>query len=412
MQVRSASTATSPSTSAQDFGLDFALCQRALVTGVDETGAPLTSTASSTRPTAAQATAVAAGMAEVAHSARLVGKQVIIVAGRSDALVPVNHNARAYTASKYPPHAQPLWTGERYRHDRIRVAYLSADFHDHATAYLMAELFELHDHASFEIHVFSFGVDKSGAMRQRLSNAVTRFYDVNAASDAQIATMLRQQEIDIAIDLKGFTQHSRSAIFSYRAAPVQVNYLGYPGTMGAPYIDYIIADRHIIPAEDDCYYQEKVVRLPDSYQVNDSKRVIADDTPSRAELGLPANGFVFCSFNNHYKITPDVFAVWMRLLARVPGSVLWQLCDNPLAITNLQQQAQLHGIDPVRLVFAGRMSSPLHLARQRLADLFLDTLPCNAHTTASDALWMGLPLLTCQGDAFVGRVASSCASAS
>lgn len=314
--------------------------------------------------------------------------------------------ARIYIADRYPPRPA-LWRGEIYRHQRIRIAYLSADFHDHATAYLMAELFELHDHASFEIHVFSFGVDKSGAMRQRLSNAVTRFYDVNAASDAQIATMLRQQEIDIAIDLKGFTQHSRSAIFSYRAAPVQVNYLGYPGTMGAPYIDYIIADRHIIPAEDDCYYQEKVVRLPDSYQVNDSKRVIADDTPSRAELGLPANGFVFCSFNNHYKITPDVFAVWMRLLQQVSGSVLWLLGSNPEAEANLRLAAQEHGVDPVRLVFAARTSLPGHLARHRQADLFVDTVPVNAHTGASDALWAGLPVLTVTGRAFAGRVAGS-----
>lgn len=313
--------------------------------------------------------------------------------------------AQIYAADKYPPQT-PLWQGEKYTHDRIRIAYLSADFHDHATAYLMAELFELHDAKQFDVHVFSFGVDKRGAMRQRLAKAC-QFHDVVDANDAKIAALLRQHEIDIAIDLKGFTQHSRTTIFSYRAAPIQVNYLGYPGTMGAKYIDYIIGDSHIIPPEDDRHYQEKVVRMPDSYQVNDSKRLIANYTPTRAELQLPEDAFVFCCFNNHYKITAEVFAVWMRLLTQVPGSVLWLLGSNPEAESNLRQSAQNLGVEPERLVFAARMGLPEHLARHRQADLFLDNVPVNAHTGTSDALWAGLPVLTITGQAFAGRVAGS-----
>lgn len=315
--------------------------------------------------------------------------------------------ARQYARQEYPAKPAPLWQGEIYRHERIRIAYLSADYYNHATAYLMAELFARHDQRRFETIAISFGPNPQDVMRQRMEGLFSRFIDVRERSDQEIALLLRELEIDIAVDLKGYTRDSRMGILAYRPAPVQVNYLGYPGTLGADYIDYIIADRHLIPPGHEPYYQEQVVRLPDSYQVNDRQRLVAPDTPSRAQAGLPEQGFVFCSFNNHYKLSPEMFAVWMRLLARVPGSVLWQLCDNAVAIANLQQQAQQHGIDPARLVFAGRLSSPFHLARQRLADLFLDTLPCNAHTTASDALWMGLPLLTCQGETFVGRVASS-----
>lgn len=314
-------------------------------------------------------------------------------------------SAQIYAADKYPPQP-PLWRGEKYTHDRIRIAYLSADFHDHATAYLMAELFELHDSNRFDVHVFSFGVDKRGSLRQRLEQA-TQFHEVASVSDSEIADLLRKHEMDIVIDLKGFTQNSRTTIFSYRAAPIQVNYLGFPGSMGAGYIDYIIADSHIIPPEDDRYYQEKVVRMPDSYQVNDSKRFIAERTPTRAELQLPENAFVFCSFNNHYKITPNVFAVWMRLLKQVPNSVLWLLGSNPEAQANLRLAAQQHGIQPDRLVFAARMTLPEHLARHRQADLFLDNVPVNAHTGSSDALWAGLPVLTVHGKAFAGRVAGS-----
>jgi protein O-GlcNAc transferase len=314
--------------------------------------------------------------------------------------------ARTYAARKYPT-SQPLWTGERYQHDRIRIAYLSADFRDHATTHLMAELFERHDKSRFEVSAWSFGPDVRDAMRARLQKSFEQFNDVRNQSDAEVATLLRVQEIDIAVDLKGFTDGCRPAIFARRVAPIQVNYLGYPGTTGAAYMDYIIGDSEVIPEEHDRFYAEKVVRLPDSYQVNDSGRLIAAQTCSRAEAGLPDSGFVFCCFNNSYKITPDVFAVWMRLLQRVEGSVLWLLEDNAAASRNLRLEAEARGVRADRLVFAPRLLPPDHLARHRLADLFLDTLPCNAHTTASDALWAGLPLLTCRGHAFPGRVAAS-----
>jgi protein O-GlcNAc transferase len=315
--------------------------------------------------------------------------------------------ARTYIAAKHPDSHQPLWAGEHYAHERIRVAYLSADFHSHATSYLMAELFETHDKSRFDVVAISFGPNARSSMRERLERSFTQFIDVRDKSDLDIARMLRSLEIDIAVDLKGFTQGSRTGIFAHRAAPLQVNYLGYPGTLGADYMDYIIADAHVIPPGYEAFYAEKVVRLPDSYQVNDSKRAIAPDTPSRAAVGLPDTGFVFCSFNNNYKITPDIFDIWMRLLQKVEGSVLWLLEDNPAASRNLQKEAELRGISRTRLVFAPRMALDAHLARHRLADLFLDTLPINAHTTASDALWAGLPVLTCMGEAFASRVAAS-----
>jgi protein O-GlcNAc transferase len=213
--------------------------------------------------------------------------------------------------------------------------------------------------------------------------------------------------IDIAVDLKGHTVGQRLGIFAHRAAPIQAHYLGYPGTIGAPYIDYLIADETVIPPSHDAYYREKVLRLPNCYQVNDRSRTVSDRTPTRAELGLPENGFVFCSFNNSYKIHPQVFGIWMRLLTQVPGSVLWLLDDNALATANLRKEAAARGVDPARLVFAPRVPVADHLARQKLADLFLDTRPYNAHTTASDALWVGLPVLTQPGETFAGRVAAS-----
>ena len=315
--------------------------------------------------------------------------------------------ARQYVAHENPPRLPAVWQGEIYAHTRIKVAYLSADYYNHATAYLMVELLARHNRQHFEIIGISFGPDPQDIMRQRLEGLFDTFIDVRERSDRDIALLLRELEIDIAIDLKGFTQDSRMNILAYRPAPIQINYLGYPGTLGADYIDYIIADHHLIPNNKIQFYKEHVVRLPDCYQVNDRQRLVAPDTPTRANVGLPEQGFVFCSFNNHYKITPTIFAIWMRLLQQVPDSILWQLCDDPMAMANLRKEAQQHGIDPARLVFAERMSSPKHLARQRLADLFLDTQYYNAHTTASDALWMGLPLLTCQTDAFAGRVAAS-----
>jgi predicted O-linked N-acetylglucosamine transferase (SPINDLY family) len=315
--------------------------------------------------------------------------------------------ARGFVADRCPPAATPVWRGERYVHDRIRVAYLSADFHAHATSYLMAELFERHNRERFEITAISFGPEDGSTLRARLRRAFDRFIDVRSMSDADVARLLRGLEIDIAVDLKGFTIDSRLEIFAHRPAPLQVNYLGYPGTLGAPYIDYIVADQEVIPPADQQHYAERVVYLPDCYQVNDSRRAIAPRTPARTEVGLPATGFVFCCFNNNYKITPAVFDIWMRLLRQVPGSVLWLFEANEVAAGNLRREAERRGIQPHRLVFAPRLPQEEHLARQRLADLFLDTLPVNAHTTASDALWAGLPVLTCRGQAFAARVAGS-----
>jgi protein O-GlcNAc transferase len=315
--------------------------------------------------------------------------------------------ARTCAAEELPQSCRSSWSGERYRHEKIRVAYLSADFHQHATAVLTAGLFEAHDRQRLEITAISFGPHDCGAMRQRLVRAFDQFIDVRHMSDAQAAELLRTLEIDIAVDLKGYTADARPGILARRAAPIQVGYLGYPGTMGLEQIDYLLADRIVLPPEERTHYTEQVVYLPDCYQVNDACRAIGAHTPSRAALGLPASGFVFCCFNNHYKITPGVFDIWMRLLRQVPGSVLWLLEDNPVAAANLRREAAARGVDAGRLVFAARLPPEEHLARHRLADLFLDTLPYNAHTTASDALWAGLPVLTCMGRAFPGRVAAS-----
>ena len=294
-----------------------------------------------------------------------------------------------------------------YQHNKIRIAYLSADFHEHATAYLMAGVFAAHDKEKFEITAVSFGPDLQDAMRTRLQTYFDHFFDVRELSDEKIATLLREWEIDIAIDLKGHTHNSRLDIFAQRAAPIQISYLGYPGTIGADYIDYILADNWVLPTEQQGFYDEKVLYLPNSYQANDDQRAIADYQPSRAELNLPETGLVFCCFNHTYKITPEVFTIWLNLLEQVPGSVLWLLASNPQAVKNLSYVAEQCGISAQRLIFAENVAVAKHLARQQQADIFLDTFPCNAHTTASDALWAGLPVLTCSGKSFVSRVAGS-----
>ncbi|MEN9374762.1 MAG: hypothetical protein RIR79_2314 [Pseudomonadota bacterium] len=290
---------------------------------------------------------------------------------------------------------------------KIRIGYFSTDFRNHAVAQLVAELFENHDKNRFEIIGFAFGVESNDAMRQRLMRAFDQFLDVRHQSDKEVAQLARQLEIDIAVDLNGFTTDSRFGIFAYRAAPIQVSYIGYPGTVGADYMDYIVADKTLIPETAQPFYSEKVVYMPHSYQVNDRKREISDKTFTREALGLPDSGFVFCCFNNNYKITPTTFDGWMRTLHQVPNSVLWLLEDNATAAANLRKEAKARGIEPHRLVFAGRMPLPKHLARHRVADLFIDSLPYNAHTTASDALWAGLPVLTCMGESFASRVAGS-----
>ncbi len=308
---------------------------------------------------------------------------------------------------RYPPVTVPTANAARPRPGKIRLGYFSADFHDHATARLVVELFELHDRSNFELIAFSFGAAKADAMRRRLHAACDDFIDVQSRTDAQVASTSREMGIDIALDLKGFSQESRTGIFALRAAPVQVNYLAYPGTMGAPYIDYLIADRILIPDEDRRHYTEKIACLPHSYQPNDTRRPAPGLGLTREKAGLPPAGFVFCCFNNNFKILPGMFDCWMRILGKVDGSVLWLLEDNAVASANLRVEAAARGVEASRLVFAPRVDLPDHMARHCIADLFLDTLPCNAHTTASDALWAGLPVLTYAGDSFAGRVAAS-----
>jgi hypothetical protein len=290
------------------------------------------------------------------------------------------------------------------------VGYFSADYKNHPVAFLIAELFELHDRDQFEIYAFSL-VKACDAMSSRLQKAFDHFIDIDGMSDIEVAKLARDKSIDITVDLSGFTTDCRTGIFSHRAAPIQVNYLGYPGTMGADYIDYIVADKILIPPDSQSHYSEKVIYLPNSYQVNDRKRLISERKFTRQELGLPEHGFIFCCFNNNYKILPATFEGWMRILKVVEGSVLWLFQDNAWAVDNLKKEAQKQGIDAQKLVFADRMPLSEHLARHRQADLFLDTLPYNAHTTTSDALWTGLPVLTLQGQSFASRVAASLLSA-
>lgn len=324
-----------------------------------------------------------------------------------DSLTVQRRAAEIYVADKYPPNDSLGSIPSSNSSQRIRIGYFSADFHNHATTWLMAELFEHHDRSRFELFAFSFGPNRHDDMRVRIMESFDEFIDVRANTDEEVARLARAKRLDIAVDLKGYTQDGRLGIFAYRAAPVQVGFLGYPGTVGADYIDYLIADRTVIPEASQCGYVEKIAYLPNSYQVNDRKRKISTQFMSRAQVGLPESAFVFCCFNANYKITPAVFDRWMRILLAVPGSVLWLLQDNLTAASNLRKEAEVRGVNPERIVFANKIDLPDHLARHRLADLFLDTLPCNAHTTASDALWAGLPVLTQKGEGFASRVAAS-----
>jgi predicted O-linked N-acetylglucosamine transferase (SPINDLY family) len=315
--------------------------------------------------------------------------------------------ARNWLRLKKVTAAEREWQLSDFAGDRIRVAYLSADFHRHATAHLIAELFEIHDRKRFEIIGFSYGPDDGSKIRSRLIKSFDRFFDVTTRTDEDVAKLLRDLKVHIAVDLKGHTTDARMGILARRAAPIQVSYLGFPGTSGADFIDYVIADKVVLPTDQQPFYTEKIVHLPDSYQVNDSKRQIGSPVPSRTELGLPEHAVVFCCFNNTWKITSAIFDIWMRLLTTVDNSVLWLYRSNQLAAENLCKEAQARGVDPARLVFAPHMDVPEHLARLTRADLFLDTLPYNAHTTASDTLWAGVPVVTCLGPTFAGRVAAS-----
>ncbi len=321
----------------------------------------------------------------------------------------VHHRcAETFADLRYPVRYAPLWNGERYRHDRIRIAYVSPDLREHPVGHLMAGIFERHDKKRFETIAISIGINDNSRLRQRMLDTFDHFVDARMMESRRIAEIMREMEVDVAIDLAGFTSDSRSEVFAMRPAPAQVNYLGYPGTMGTKYMDYIVADRHVIPPEHKKFYNEQVVYLPDAYLPAASGLKIADRTPTRAECGLPEEGVVFCSFNHDYKIAPHVFAVWMRLLREVPGSVLWLMSRNPLSQENLRREASKRGVDPDRLVFAQRVPRVEdHLARYRQADLFLDTHPYNAHTTCADALMSGLPVVTCMGGAFPSRVAGS-----
>jgi len=299
------------------------------------------------------------------------------------------------------------WQKEAFPTDKIRIAYLSADFHQHVTAYVLAELFELHDRTRFETIGISFGSDDGSPVRARLVKSFDRFFDVQSRSDADVAALIRENKVHIAVDLKGYTTDSRIGILAQRAAPIQASYMGFPASTGADFIDYVIADRIVLPLDQQPFYTERIVHLPDSYYVADSKRPVAEGAPTRGACGLPEDGFVFCCFNNSWKITARVFDVWMRLLKSVDGSVLWLLKSNAAAAANLLSAAERRGVDPARLVFAQPCELPVHLARIALADLCLDTLPYNAHTTAMDALWLGVPIVTAMGEVLAARVAAS-----
>ena len=315
-------------------------------------------------------------------------------------------HTQAAVAENHPANNDLGAIPKRPRREKIRIGYYSADFREHPVSYLMVELFEIHDRNRFEVFGFSFGNHQDDEMRKRVRTAFDRFIDTDGKSDREIAELSRQLEIDIAIDLGGHTAGCRTGVFAMRAAPLQISYIGYLGTMGAAYIDYLIADETIIPKPLQRHYSEKIAYLP-SYQANDSKRAIADRSFTREELGLPQQGFVFCCFNSTYKITPHTFALWMRILKRVDGSVLLLYAAADEAIANLRNAAANLGIDQQRIVFASKLPRAEYLARYRAADLFLDTFPYNAGTTASDALWAGLPVLTLMGQSFASRVAAS-----
>ena len=300
----------------------------------------------------------------------------------------------------------PLWQEEKYRHDRIRLAYISPDFREHAVAYQIAPLIERHDRARFQVIGISIGRSDDSAIRARLVKSFDRFHDFATLNSDEIARRLREMEIDIAIDLAGHTSNGRPQIFAHRPAPVQATWLGYPGTCGAPFIDYLIADRIVAPLEDQPFFTEKLVHLPHTYFPASPVREIGA-VPSRQACGLPDDAFVFCAFNNQWKLTRPIFEIWMRLLAAVPQSVLWLRQPGPDVRANLAREAMARGIDPARLVYAEVVPRDVHLARHANADIFLDTLPYNAHATAADALGAGLPVLTCKGQAFAGRVAAS-----
>jgi predicted O-linked N-acetylglucosamine transferase (SPINDLY family) len=315
--------------------------------------------------------------------------------------------ARSFGNTRCPRSEQPLWRGVPYAHDRIRVAYLSADFREHATANFFVGIFEHHDRSRFAVTALSFGPDGNSAMALRIKNACERFIDVREKSDQEIAELVRELEIDIAVDAMGYTQGARPEIFARRPAPIQASYLGYLGTMGAEFIDYVIADETVAPFDQQKFFGERIVHVPGCFLAVDDRLEAAPAAPVRSELGLPTTGFVFCSFNNSYKFTRTSFESWMRLLREVDDSILWLFESNSDMAANLRREAERRGIDGARLIFAPRLPLSAHLVRQRAADLFLDTAPYNAGATAALALWAGVPLVTMMGETIVARMAAS-----
>ena len=314
--------------------------------------------------------------------------------------------ARRFVAKKVLTDVPALANPKGYQHEKLRVAYISSDFRLHAISLLTAELFELHDREHFEVYGFCWSPEDNSEMRQRVINGMDHFFRIHQLTDEAAARLIREQEIDILVNLQGQTSGARLNILSYRPAPIQITYLGLPATTGLPSIDYVIADRFLIPEDIAPFYSEKPLYMPDVYQVSDRKR-LAVEKPSRESCGLPAESFVFCSFNNNFKYTPDMFDVWMNILRRTPYSVLWLLADNQWAQANLYREAEARGIDRSRLIFAPPLLPEHYRARFACADLFLDTFPFNAGATANEVLWMGLPILTCTGRSFASRMAGA-----
>jgi protein O-GlcNAc transferase len=349
--------------------------------------------------------------AECAHLISSVKKEILSLPFALLAISPSAEvqlkSAAALSKAKHPTSEDPMWLGRRFDHDRIRLAYLSADFGEHAVSSLLAGVFERHDRKQFETTAISLEAHVPSGMLTRLKGAFDRFVDAGNQSDRDVGRLIRDLEIDIAVDLMGYTRKARPSVFAFRPSPIQINYLGYPGSMGASFIDYIVADRFVIPDMQRNFYSEKIIYLPETFQANDQKRDFPKEAPSRVEVGLPENAFVFCSFNNSYKITPTCFDIWMRLLKQVEGSVIWLLGGDSDLEPNLRGEAENRGVDSARLIFCSRTTYANYLARYRLADLFLDTFPFNGGATASDALWAGLPVVTCSGETFASRMAGS-----
>jgi len=329
----------------------------------------------------------------------------------SESSADIQRCARAL-ANTYFPAQKPLCTGPYPRGDKIKIAFMSTDLNDHPVGHLLAGVLEAFDRQAFDLTAIHFGPANPSDIRDRLVAAFDTWLDLEGLSEEAMARTIAEHKIDIAVTLNGYTTHCLPEVFARKPAPVLVNFLGFPGTMGAPYIDYIIADPYVIPKDQAAFYDEKIVWMPNSYQPTDDKAPIAAETPTRASQGLPEDAFVFMGYNRGHKISPTIFVSWMKILERVPGSVLWLQDPGATARDNLRREIASCGLAPERLVFAARnLSRPEHVARHRLADLFLDTLPYNAHSTASDALWAGLPVLTCPGSTFPGRVCASLVSA-